>query len=79
MSEVEPGGMQVIRIMGIESEINNIREFVDKGNYHAAMNLSISAMNECRRNNDQAGVDAFLEVIKGIADTMIAKFASQNR
>ena len=79
MSEVEPGGMQVIRIMGIESEINNILEFVDKGNYHAAMNLSISAMNECRRNHDQAGVDTFLEVIKGIADTMIAKFGSQNR
>jgi hypothetical protein len=62
--------------MDIESEIDHIREFVQKGNYHAAMNLSISAMNECRRNNDQAGVNAFLDVIKGIADTLFAEFGS---
>jgi hypothetical protein len=68
--------MQRIRILDIKSEIDNIREFVEKGNYHAAMNLSISAMNECRRNNDQAGVDTFLEVIRGIVDTMSVEFGS---
>ncbi len=61
--------------MNIESEIKIIQKFVDKGNYHAAMNISISALNECRRNKDQPGTDRFLDVIKGIANTMAEVFA----
>ncbi|MCK4675975.1 MAG: hypothetical protein KAT61_08650 [Gammaproteobacteria bacterium] len=61
--------------MDIESETKTIQEFVDKGNYHAAMNITISALNACRRNNNQAGVDTFLGVIKGIANTMANEFA----
>ena len=60
--------------MEIESETKTIQTFVDKGNYHAAMNIAISALNDCRRNDDQAGVDVFLGVIKGIADTMAEAF-----
>ena len=60
--------------MKIESEIKIIQQFVDKGNYHAAMNISISALNECRRNKDQPGTDRFLDVIKGIANTMAEVF-----
>ena len=60
--------------MDIESETKTIQDFVDKGNYHAAMNIAISALNECRRNNNQAGVDVFLGVIKGIANTMAEEF-----
>ena len=60
--------------MNIESEIKIIQEFVDKGNYHAAMNISISALNECRRNKNQPGIDRFLDVIKGIANTMTEVF-----
>lgn len=62
--------------MDIESEKNSISAFVDKGNYHAAMNIAISALNECRRNNDQAGSDEFLKVIKDIANTMTEAFGS---
>jgi hypothetical protein len=62
--------------MDIESETRRIQTFIDRGNYHAAMNLSISAMNDCRRNDDQAGVDYFLEIIKRIVDTMSAQFGS---
>lgn len=62
--------------MNIESEIDRIQLFVDKSNYHAAINIAISALNECRRNNNQAGVDTFLEVIKGIVDTMTEEFGS---
>ncbi len=62
--------------MDIESEKSSIDAFVVKGNYHAAMNIAISALNECRRNNDQAGTDEFLDVIKGIADTMSEAFGS---
>ena len=49
--------------------------FVDKGNYHAAMNIAISALNESRRNEDKAGIKVFLDIIKGIADTMAEAFA----
>ena len=61
-------------IMNIESESKVIQSFVDKGNFHAAMNIAISALNECRRNNDQPGVNAFLDIIRRIADTMSQAF-----
>lgn len=62
--------------MDIESETKTIQEFVDKGNYHAAMNIAISALNACRRNKNQPGIDTFLGVIKGIANTMADEFGS---
>lgn len=62
--------------MDIESEKSSIAAFVDKGNYHAAMNIAISALNECRRNNNQAGSDEFLKIIKDIANTMTEAFGS---
>lgn len=62
--------------MDIEAEVKVIQAFVDKGNYHAAMNITISALNECRRNNEQAGTDKFLGIIRGIADTMSEEFGS---
>ncbi len=63
--------------MDIEAEEKAIREFIDKGNYHAAMNLSISAVNECRKQKNQPGIDHFIELIGEIADTMAEKFGSQ--
>jgi len=62
--------------MDIASESRVIQDFVDKSNYHAAMNIAISALNNRRRNNDQFGTDVFLGIIKGIADTMITEFGS---
>jgi len=62
--------------MDIESETKFIHDFVDKGNYHAAINTAISAMNACRKINNQEGVDHFINVIKGIVDTMAKEFGS---
>ena len=62
--------------MNIESETKNIQQHVDKGNYHAAINLAISAMNECRQDNDQAGVDYFIDMIKAIANKLGDEFGS---
>ena len=62
--------------MDIESETKFIQGFVDKGNYHAAINTAISAMNACRKANDQAGIDHFIAVIKGIVNTMGEEFGS---
>jgi hypothetical protein len=63
--------------MDIPTDIKTIQTFVDKGNFHAAINLSISAMNECRRDRDQAGVDQFLELIQSITNTMKDLYGSQ--
>ena len=63
--------------MDIESEKDNIKIHVDKGNYHAAINLAISAVNECRRNDDQKGVDEFLDVVKDIVQVMTDEFGSK--
>ena len=63
--------------MNIEEETKTILEFVDKGNFHAAMNIAISALNDRRRNDDQKGTDHFLEVIRSIAETMRQTFGSR--
>ena len=62
--------------MDIESETRFIQNFVDKGNFHAAINTAISAMNACRKENNQAGIDHFIDVIRGIVDTMADEFGS---
>lgn len=62
--------------MDKEAEIVNIQSHIDHGNYHAGINLAISALNACRKNNDQAGVDVFLGVIKAIVNTMTEEFGS---
>jgi hypothetical protein len=64
-------------MMDIKAEKKDIQTHIDKGNYHAAINLAISAMNECRRTKDQAGVDEFLDFIRGIVDTMTEEFGSK--
>jgi len=63
--------------MDIEAEVIRINDFVERGNFHAAINIAISAVNECRRNSDQAGVDKFLQVIKDIVHTMTDAFGSK--
>ena len=63
--------------MDIKSETIRVEEFVEKGNYHAAINIAISAMNECRRNHDQEGTDHFLGVINGVVKTMAGEFGSK--
>ena len=63
--------------MDIESEKDKINLHVGKGNYHAAINLAICAVNECRRNKDQSGVDKFLQVIQDIVNIMTDEFGSR--
>lgn len=63
--------------MDIELEVDKIQGFVEKDNYHAAINIAISALNKCRRNDDQAGVDKFLGIMKGIVQAMAEEFGSQ--
>jgi hypothetical protein len=63
--------------MNIEAEAEKVRGFVDKGNYHAAYNIALSGLNACRRNNDQAGTDQFIDIIRAVVDSLAAEFGSQ--
>lgn len=60
--------------LDIESETDRIQAFVDKGNYHAAINLTLSALNACRRKHNQVGIDHFIEILKGIVQTLAEEF-----
>jgi len=63
--------------MDIDSHVNKVQKFVQRGNYHAALNIALSGLNECRRNDDQVGVDTFLGVIEGMAKALAHEFGSQ--
>ena len=63
--------------MDIDSHTVRIEEFVRGGNYHAALNIALSCLNECRRNDDQPGVDTFLGIVGGITKTLAQEFGSQ--
>ncbi len=58
------------------AETARINDFVERGNYHAAINISISAMNECRRQSDQEGVNYFIELIRSIVERMQAVYGT---
>ncbi len=64
--------------MDIEAEARRVEDFVDKGNYHAAYNIALSGLNACRRNNDQAGIDRFLDIIRAVVESLAAEFGSQS-
>lgn len=63
--------------MDVESYTDRIQSFVNSGNYHAAFNIAISGLNECRTSNDQLGVNKFLSIIHGISVTMAHEFGSK--
>jgi len=62
--------------MDIESYTDKIQKFLKIGNYHAALNIALSGLNECRRNDDQGCVDKFVSIIKGISLTIAHEFGS---
>jgi len=64
--------------MDIEVEARRVQDFVDKGNYHAAYNIALSGLNACRRNNDQAGINRFLDIIRAVVESLAAEFGSQS-
>lgn len=63
--------------MNIELEAERINGFVQNGNYHAAYNIALSGMNACRHENNQGGIDRFIDIIRGVVDSLAAEFGSQ--
>ncbi len=62
--------------MDIEAQAKEVQRFVDKGNYHAAYNIALSGLNACRKEDDQAGIDRFIEIIRDIVDAREREFGS---
>jgi len=58
------------------AEEKRILEFAEMANYHAAINLALSAMNENRRSQNQTGVDHFIGLIKSIVEKIDKEFGS---
>ena len=58
----------------IDSEAERVREFVRRGNYHAAYNIALSALNACRRQGNGDGVDFFIGLIREIVDSLAAEY-----
>ena len=64
--------------MNFESYTDKIGKFVEEGNCHAAFNIAISGLNECRGNNDQLCVDKFLRLIKGVSFMLAQEYGSED-
>ena len=62
--------------MDISSYTDQIQKFILIRNYHAAVNIAISGLNDCRRNDDSAGIDNFVSIIKGISLTIANEYGS---
>ena len=58
--------------------MERINTFIQKGNYHAAINIALSGLNACRKENDQNGIDEFLDIIKGIIKSLAEEFGSKD-
>ena len=54
--------------MDIEAETRRILQFVDDGNFHAAINIALSGLNASRRDQDQAFID--LRLVQGLFDLL---------
>ena len=63
--------------MDIDLEVERIDECVQNGNYHAAYNIALSGMNACRKEKNQGGIDRFIDIIRGVVDSLAAEFGSQ--
>jgi hypothetical protein len=63
--------------MNIESYKNEVLGFVERGNYHAAINIALSGLNECHRNGDQACIDQCLGVIRQVMQHLAEEFGSK--
>ena len=63
--------------MDFQSYEAEVQGFVERGNYHAAINIALSGMNACRRDEDQAGIDHCLALIESVIRQLAEEFGSR--
>lgn len=64
--------------MDIQAYKNEVQSHVDRGNFHAAINIAISGVNECRREHDQTGIDTCLDTCRQVIHQFAAEFGSSD-
>ena len=60
-----------------QSYKDEVQGFVERGNYHAAINIALSGLNTCRRDDDQAGIDRCLALIESVIRQLSEEFGSR--
>jgi hypothetical protein len=63
--------------MDFQSYEAEVQGFVERGNYHAAINIALSGLNACRRDNNQAGIDRCLVLIESVVQQLAEEFGSR--
>jgi hypothetical protein len=64
--------------MNIESLQSEVQAHMDRGNYHAAVNIALSGLNACVRQQDQASADQCLNLIEAVVQQLVREFGSQD-
>jgi hypothetical protein len=62
--------------MDFQSYQDEVQGFVERGNYHAAINIALSGLNECRRHEDQSCIDRCLALIESVVKQLAEDFGS---
>ena len=63
--------------MDLRSYQDEVQGFVERGNYHAAINVALSGLNACRKSGDQASMDQCLGVIETVIRQLAEEFGSK--
>jgi hypothetical protein len=67
-----------VELMNIESLKSEVQAHADRGNYHAAVNIALSGLNACVRQQDQAGADQCLGLIEAVVQQLAHEFGSKD-
>jgi hypothetical protein len=64
--------------MNMSAFRDEVQGFAARGNYHAALNVALSGMNQCRKVHDQQGVDQCLHIIEDLITGLVQEFGSKD-
>jgi hypothetical protein len=64
--------------VSISAYRDQVQGLAARGNYHAAFNVALSGMNQCREAHDQQGVDQCLHIIEGLVARLVQEFGSKD-
>ena len=66
-----------VNAMDFQAYQDEVQGFVERGNYHAAINIALSGLNACRRSGDQACIDQCLALIESVVQQLAGEFGSR--
>jgi len=63
--------------MNMKTYREEVLGFAQKGNYHAAINVALSGVNQCRKEHNQKGIDECLHIIEAVIRKLVQEFGSK--